>query len=137
MSHVVFPIVWAIGLLAFAAILAGRMRRLWAARPAARMDRMPKRLRRAVIDGVGQKKFLRGEQPAGIMHALIFWGFVVLMIEVVELFGRTFEANWDTPGLGPDHGLGPPFFLARDLLEIVVIVGVGYMLYRRLIAHTP
>jgi hypothetical protein len=40
-------------------------------------------------------------------------------------------------GFGPDQPLGPPFFLARDLLEASVIVGVSYMLYRRLIIHTP
>ena len=137
MSHVAFPIVWAIGLLVFAAIVAGRARLLLAARPAARFDRIPERLRRMVVDGLGQRKFLTGEQPAGIMHALIFWGFVVLMLQVVTLFGRAFDATWDIPGFGPDQLLGPPFFIARDLLEVTVIVGVGYMLYRRLIVHTP
>ena len=137
MSHIAFPVVWAIGMLVFAWIIAGRMRLLLRARPAARLDRLPERLRRAVVYGLGQKKFLRGDQPAGIMHALIFWGFVVLMIEVVLLFGRTFDAGWDIPGLGADQVLGPPFFLARDLLEAIVIVGVSYMLYRRLIVHTP
>jgi Fe-S oxidoreductase len=137
MSHVVFPIVWAIGMLVFAVIIAGRLRLLLRARPAARLDRIPERLKRAVVYGLGQKKFLRGEQPAGIMHALIFWGFVVLMIEVVLLYGRAFDASWDIPGFGAGQLLGPPFFLARDLLELIVIVGVVYMLYRRLIAHTP
>ena len=137
MSEVAFPIVWAIGLLVFAVILAGRARLLLAARPAARLDRFPARVRRAVVDGMGQRKFLSGEQPAGIMHALIFWGFVVLMIQVVLLFGRTFDAGWDIPGFAADQPLGPPFFIARDVLELVVIVGVAYMLYRRLVAHTP
>ena len=50
-------------------------------------------MRRAVVDGVGQRKFLRGEQPAGVMHALIFWGFVVLLLQVVTLFGRAFDAE--------------------------------------------
>ena len=59
------------------------------------------------------------------------------MLQVITLFGRAFDANWNIPGFGPDQLLGPPFFIARDLLEAVVIVGVGYMLYRRLIAHTP
>ena len=130
MSHVAFPIVWAVGMLVFAGIIAGRMRLLLRARPAARFDRMPERLRRALVYGVGQKKFLHGEQPAGIMHALIFWGFVVLMIEVVVLFGRTFDASWDIPGLGADQLFGPAFLLARDLLKTIVIVGVLYMLYR-------
>ena len=88
-----------------------------AAQPAARLDRIPERIRRTVVYGLGQKKFLSGEQPAGIMHALIFWGFVVLMLQVITLFGRAFDASWNIPGFGPDQPLGPPFFIARDLLE--------------------
>ncbi len=56
---------------------------------------------------------------------------------MIILFGRTFDASWDLPGFGADQPLGPPFFIARDLLEVTVIVGVCYMLYRRLIVHTP
>ncbi|MGO9881971.1 MAG: (Fe-S)-binding protein [Solirubrobacteraceae bacterium] len=137
MSPILFPILWATGLLVFAGIIASRFRLLLAARPAARLDRIPERIRRMVVDGLGQKKFLAGEQPAGIMHALIFWGFLVLMIQVIILFGRAFDASWQIPGFGSDQPLGPPFFLARDLLEATVIVGVGYMLYRRLVVHTP
>ena len=136
MSPVVFPIVWAIAMLVFVAIMTLRMRLLFRARPAACWDRSWERVKRTVVYGLGQKKFLVGEQPAGIMHALIFWGFVVLMIQVVTLFGRAFDASWNIPGFGPNQVLGPPFFLLRDVLEAVVIVGVCYMLYRRLIVHT-
>ena len=108
-----------------------------AARPAARLDRIPERIKRALVYGLGQKKFLSGEQPSGIMHALVFWGFVVLMLQVIMLFGRAWDPNWSLPGLGPDEPLGPPFFIARDLLEAIVIVGVVYMLYRRVVLHTP
>lgn len=137
MSPLAFSIVLAIGVLVFAAIIAGRARLLFAARPAGALDRIGERVRRAVVYGLGQRKFLSGEQPAGIMHALIFWGFVVLMIQVVQLFGRAWDADWVIPGFGPDQLFGPPFLVTRDALELVVIVGVGYMLYRRLIAHTP
>ncbi len=107
MSHVVFPILWAVMFLVFAGIIAMRVRLLLAARPARRLDRIPERLRRAVLDGLGQRKFLGGEQPAGIMHALIFWGFVVLMLQVVILFGRAFDANWNIPGFGARSGARP------------------------------
>ena len=137
MSHLVFPILWAAGLLVFAGIIAQRSRLLLAARPAARMDHIPERTRRMLVYGLGQKKFLTGEQPAGIMHALIFWGFVVLMLQVITLFGRAFDATWNIPGFGPNQALGPPFFLLRDVLEAVVTVGVIYMLYRRVVVHTP
>ncbi len=137
MSHVAFPIVWAIALLLFAGILATRARLLLAAKPAQRFDRVGARLRRAVVDGLGQRKFLSGEQPSGIMHALVFWGFVVLMLQVITLFGRAFDSGWNIPGFAAGEPLGPPFFAARDLLELIVIVGAGYMLYRRLVVHTP
>ena len=137
MSTTAFPIVWAVGLAVFCALIALRARPLLAAQPARRLDHLGARLRRAAVDGLGQRKFLAGEQPAGIMHALIFWGFLVLMLQVVTLFGRAFDAGWNIPGFAPDQLLGPPFFLARDVLEGVVIVACGYMLYRRLIAHTP
>jgi len=137
MSHVVFPILWGIALLVFSGILAGRARLLLRARPAARLDRIPERIWRTVVYGLGQRKFLTGEQPSGIMHALVFWGFVVLMLQVAMLFGRAFDADWSIPGFAADEPLGPPFFIARDLLEAVVIVGVVYMLYRRVVLHTP
>ena len=137
MSHLVFPILWGVGLLVFAGIMAARMRLLVAARPAARLDRIPERIRRTVVYGLGQKKFLVGEQPSGIMHALVFWGFVVLLLQVITLFGRAFDADWSIPGFAADEPLGPPFFLARDLLEAFVIVAVTYMLYRRLVLHAP
>jgi Fe-S oxidoreductase len=136
-SPVAFSIVWAIGMLVFGVIIAGRLRLLLAAQPAGRLDRWPERLWRAAAYGVGQKKFLRGEQPAGIMHALIFWGFLVLMLQVITLFGRTFDADWSLPLIAEDDLLGPAFALARDAVEVLVAVGVVYMLYRRLIAHTP
>jgi Fe-S oxidoreductase len=136
-SHVAFPILWALGLLVFAGIIAVRARRLFTAQPAGRLDRVPERLKRALVYGVGQRKFLSGEQPAGIMHALIFWGFVVLLLEVVTLFGRTFDAGWHLPGLGEGQLLDQPFLIARTVVEVAVIVGVLYMLYRRLVVHTP
>jgi Fe-S oxidoreductase len=137
MSPVAFPIVLAIGLIVFTVIVGARARLLLAARPAGRLDRIPERLKRAIVYGVGQRKFLSGEQPAGIMHALIFWGFVVLLLQVVTLYGQAFDANWSLPGLGDGEPLGPPFGVARDAVEAIVAVGVLYMLYRRLIAHTP
>jgi Fe-S oxidoreductase len=136
-SPVLFPIIWGIALLVFFGIMAGRSRLLWAARPAARLDRIPERIKGTLVYGLGQKKFLTGEQPSGIMHALVFWGFVVLMLQVIMLFGRAWDPDWSLPLLGPDEPLGPPFFIARDLLEAIVIVGVVYMLYRRVVLHTP
>jgi Fe-S oxidoreductase len=132
-----FLVALVIALAAFAGALAPRALLLARAQPVARFDRLGVRARRMLRDGLGQRKFLAGEQPSGIMHALIFWGFVVLLLQVITQFRRAFDAGWSIPGFGPDQLLGPPFFLVRDLLEATVIIAVLYMLYRRLVAHTP
>jgi Fe-S oxidoreductase len=137
MSPVAFPIVWGIAMVAFAAIFGMRARLLLAAAPAARFDRLGERVKRTLVYAFGQKKFLIGEQPAGIAHAFIFWGFIVLLLEVITQFGRAFNANFHIPLLGPNQALGPLFFVVRDTFEALVTVAVLYMLYRRLIAHTP
>lgn len=108
-----------------------------ASKPAGRFDRVGKRLANTLHYGFGQAKFIGGEQPAGIMHFVIFWGFVVLALQVVTMFGRAFEATWFIPGFGADQLLGPPYFVLRDAFEGLVIVALCYALYRRLVAHTP
>ncbi|MGO9954674.1 MAG: heterodisulfide reductase-related iron-sulfur binding cluster [Solirubrobacteraceae bacterium] len=137
MSHVAFPIVWAIAMVVFAGLLGLRARLLFAARPVARLNRIGTRIRLTLEYGFGQRKFLSGEQPSGIMHALIFWGFMVLLLQVITLFGRALDATWNIPGFAATQVLGPPFFILRDVLEVAVIVGCVYMLWRRLVAHTP
>ena len=89
----------------FAAILGRRARLLLAAKPARRFDRLPERVRNTFVYAFGQKKFLTGEQPAGLMHFVIFWGFVILGLQVITQFGRAFSADWFIPGFGP---AGPP-----------------------------
>lgn len=137
MSPVLFPIVVLVGLGVFGYLIFRRVRLLLAAKPAHRFDRLRHRAKQTLVYGFGQKKFLTGEQPAGLMHFVIFWGFVLLGLQIVTLFGRTFDAEWFIPGFAPDQPLGPPFFVMRDLLEAAVIVAVLYALYRRLIVHTP
>ena len=136
MNQPLFPFALGVALVAFAWVLAPRLALLARARPADRLNRYRRRAAQMLSDGLGQRRFLIGEQPSGVMHALIFWGFVVLSLQVITQFGRAFDANWHIPGLGAGQ-LGPAFFALRDLLEAAVIIAVLYMLYRRLIAHTP
>jgi Fe-S oxidoreductase len=137
----VSPILFSLALLiaagTFAAIMMPRVRLLLAADAAPRFDQLGERLRRTAVYAFGQKKFLKGEQPAGIMHAAIFWGFMILVLTVLTLFGRAYDEHFYLPLLGPGELLGGPYTLIRDLIQLTVVVAVLYALYRRLIAHTP
>ena len=137
MSPILFSIALAVAGGVFAAILAPRALLLVRSAPARRFDRLGERLRRTLVYAFGQKKFLAGEQPAGLMHAFIFWGFMILGLTVVTLFGRAYDEHFYLPLLGPGEPLGNAYTLIRDLIQVTVVIAVLYALYRRLIAHTP
>src|SRR5689334_24766275 len=52
-----------------------------------RTDHPWTRLRNVLVIGIGQAKILR-EPFAGILHASVFWGFVVLTLGSVEILAR-------------------------------------------------
>ncbi|HWP35213.1 MAG TPA: (Fe-S)-binding protein [Thermodesulfobacteriota bacterium] len=69
---------------------------------------------------LGQLRLFR-EPLSGLMHALIFWGFLVLLAGTVELFGRGFWPGFRIPGVS-----GRPWFLlSQDLAAALVLLGVG------------
>jgi Fe-S oxidoreductase len=134
MSRWIFLSVVLVALGFFCLTLYNRLRLLLAAQPVNRFDRISDRLRAVVVYVFGQKKFVTGEQPAGWMHVVIFWGFVILGLQVLTMFGRAFSDHFFVPGFTPDL-LGGPFFILRDVMEVSVVVAVLLALYRWLIAH--
>src|SRR5690349_12913421 len=108
----------AIGL--FGYTLYRRFRLLQGARADNRFENVGERIRQVLVYAFGQKKFLRDEQPAGWMHFLIFWGFVIVAARTVTTFAQGYSPHFYLPGLRP-AGLGGPYVLMKDLIEIGVI----------------
>jgi hypothetical protein len=52
---------------------------------------------RAVI---GQRKLLKWTVP-GAAHAATFWGFIVLLLTIIEAYGALFSRTFAIPGIGP------------------------------------
>ena len=77
---------------------------------------------------LGQFRTLR-ERFSGPMHAMFFWGFIVLFLGTVVVF---LEADL---GLRIMHGDFYLYFqsLALDVLGLLAIVGVGMALYKRFV----
>ncbi|MBI4259980.1 MAG: hypothetical protein HY658_05385, partial [Actinobacteria bacterium] len=55
--------------------------------PVKRFDDLPRRLEKEATVVFGQRKLLQRPGP-GLMHAFIFWGFLVLLTTIVEVFGE-------------------------------------------------
>jgi Fe-S oxidoreductase/nitrate reductase gamma subunit len=66
---------------------------------------------------------------SGWMHALIFWGFLVITLGTIEMLGKGLWSGFFIPVLDRN----PAFLLALDLFQVLVLVGVGMALYRRLL----
>jgi Fe-S oxidoreductase len=123
----------------FANTLYGRFRVLQAMRWTDLFDKIPERINALLVYGFGQKKFVIDKQDPGPswMHFFIFWGFVVLGVRVVTAFGQGwFGLGFHLPLLGVDI-LGGPYFLLKDLMEVIVIVAVSYALIRWIFIHPP
>lgn len=81
----------------------------------------PRRLRAEVREVFGQQKLLRWTVP-GVAHAATFWGFVVLLLTVIEAVGDMFSPNFAIPGIGHWALVGflEDFFACAVLVSILV-----------------
>lgn len=134
MSLLLFILVVLVALGFFFRTVYGRFRLLLAARPVNRFDHVGERIKGVLTYAFGQKKFVTGEQPAGWMHFFIFWGFVILGLQILTMFGRAFSEHFFVPGFAPNL-LGGPFFILRDVMEVTVSVAVLLALYRWVLSH--
>src|SRR3954454_20838134 len=100
-----------------------------------RFDRIPERISALLRYGIAQEK-MAYYQPAGIAHKLIFVGFMVLLFRTLVLWGRGFDPTWNLLVLGPTQAIGKVYEFAKDIVAVLVIVGVSVFVYYRVIRHT-
>ena len=122
--------------LAMAIFAYGVYRRwqMWVAlgKPEIRMDRLGERIRSLLLNGLLQVKTFRDPYP-GIMHGLIFFGFVVLFIGTALIAKETYITG---PLLGWVFLRGwfyLIFSFMMDLFGLFVLIGVLLAIDRRYI----
>jgi len=98
-----------------------------------RTDHPLVRLKNVLVIGIAQKKIFR-DPIAGPMHALIFWGFMVLTIGTVEIVIAGVFPRFSFALLLPG-ALYRLYSLSQDVFALLVIGAVGFALYRRLVLH--
>src|SRR5215210_4793355 len=91
------------------------------------------RLKNVLVIGIAQKKIFR-DPIAGPMHALIFWGFMVLTAGTVEILIAGVFPRFSYALVLPD-ALYRVYSLSQDVFALLVIPAVGFALFRRLVLH--
>jgi len=126
---VALRIIVGLALTAIAAAVAGR--RLWwlyrlarAGQPApervAAVRQHPGRdVEIQATEVVGQRKLLQWSVP-GVAHALTFWGFIVLLLTIIEAYGDMFSRSFAIPGIGHWAFIG----FIEDLFAVGVLAGI-------------
>lgn len=98
-------------------------------------DRIPDRVKRLAIIGLGQAKIFK-DPVAGPMHALIFWGFLTVGANTTHLVIRGFAPGFSLPLLG--HGpIAIGYEWIKDLFQVLVTIMVTFAAYRRVIQRVP
>ena len=127
-------VLFALVLVGALALFAQNARRLTGylrfGRKADRFQRITRRIGLVLSIAFGQKKLLR-EPFAGVLHFLIFWGFVILLAAVVESIGQGIAGGFSLSFLGP---LYMPLLALEELIGLLVVVAVVVSLVRRLVA---
>ena len=68
---------------------------------------------------VGQRKLLKWSVP-GAAHAATFWGFIVLLLTIIEAYGALFSRTFAIPGIGHWAFIG----FIEDLFAVGVLAGI-------------
>ena len=68
---------------------------------------------------IGQRKLLKWTVP-GAAHALTFWGFIVLILTIIESYGDLFSRTFAIPGIGHWAFIG----FIEDLFAVGVLAGI-------------
>ncbi|KAB2844083.1 MAG: (Fe-S)-binding protein, partial [Ignavibacterium sp.] len=94
---------------------------------------IPTRLKRVWNIAFAQTKLLR-EPLAGLLHLLIFWGFVLFIFAVLESIIQGFYSSFSLSFLGAFYSV---ITLVQDVFGLLVIGSVLLSLYRRYIQKVP
>src|SRR5579875_1290115 len=118
-----------LGLTVVAFVIAGR-RLWWLGRLAMSGQPAPERLEYArahaaadvktqLTEVIGQRKLLKWSVP-GAAHAATFWGFIVLLLTIIEAYGALFSRTFAIPGIGHWAFIG----FIEDLFAVGVLAGI-------------
>jgi Fe-S oxidoreductase len=88
-------------------------------KPAARFDDVPARAKAEATDVLAQRKLLQRWLP-GLMHAAIFWGFIVLFPTILVAMIGAVDPYSTLPWLGAQGW----YALLVDAFALVVLIGV-------------
>ncbi len=130
MSPLGISLLMLLGMAGFLWLAWRKLAIVMALQPLVRWDKPGERLRSVLVNGFLQQRMVQREWRPGLMHAVIFLGFMSLLIRKVQLLAIGFSE-----GFVWSEAFGGPFAAFKDAVEVAVTLAVLYGLYRRFVAR--
>ena len=111
---------------AFGFLAARKLRIVTHLAPEMRWDHPVARLLSVVTNGFLQSRMIRREWKPGMMHAVIFLGFMALLARKIQLIVIGYYEPFTFPGIA-----GGLFAAGKDVVELAVLAAVAYAFWRR------
>ena len=89
---------------------------------------LKERMNAVLINGFGQRKLFK-DKKSGIMHLVLFYGFFIIQIGLIELIIKGFISGYEFP-FGAAHKY---FSLLQEWTTFLMMLAVVYAFYRRYI----
>lgn len=133
MNPLLMSILLIVAMAVFGRTMVKKIQLLRALEPTDRANHIKERLVAMLVLAVGQKRLVgrAKERGSGIIHAIIFWGFCVLLIRSLMLYGEGFQVGFHLPIFGSDTLIGYLYIFVKDIMEGVVLLMVLYAIFRR------
>jgi Fe-S oxidoreductase len=129
-SRLVGPAFLAVAFAVAGGVFSLRARQLYRyvrlGRPANRLQDVPAQVENEAVVVLAQRKLLQRFGP-GIMHAFIFWGFLILLTTIAEAIGEVFTPTFAIPLVGRTAALGS----IQDVFTALVLIGILLALFYR------
>lgn len=119
----------------FTIVFVKRIRVMAAGKPDNRFDQLGTRLVRTIQVAFAQSKMFKEFGP-GLMHAFIFWGFLILLVRSTSLIGRAYAGDWSSWTLfWFCPALDGWYTWLKDITELVVFFMIGWATWRRVVTR--
>src|SRR5437762_1923827 len=128
MSPVGITLLMLVAFAAFGFLAARKVSILFRLQPDVRWDHAGARLESVLVNGLLQSRMVRGDWKPGLMHAVIFLGFMSLLARKLQLIAIGYDEAVAMPGIA-----GGLFATFKDAIELAVLAACGYALYRRFV----
>ncbi|GMV11336.1 MAG TPA: heterodisulfide reductase-related iron-sulfur binding cluster [Gemmatimonadaceae bacterium] len=131
MSNVAFAFVFTLALAFFSYSAQRLVRFMRLGTSDFRLNDIPRRVVNLLTIGIAQKKILR-DPVAGPLHALVFWGFLVLQVGALEIILHGLFPSFSYARVlpAPLHWL---FLVSQEATAGAVLLAVTILLYRRIV----